>query len=106
MSSNSSARVSASTHLVGAAIISIEWLGRKYLLLRLRTGHPITTFDISNLPPLKSQPILDALSGVKGLKVLYRLMAVKAPGIVEYTCGCDSRKSAYHIVVLLSLTAV
>lgn len=73
-----------------------------FLLMRLRAGHPITRLDLAELPSFTSMPNLDSLAEVKGLKVLYRLAAVKAPGIVEYTCGSDSPKNAYRIVVLLS----
>ncbi|KJA19386.1 hypothetical protein HYPSUDRAFT_893779 [Hypholoma sublateritium FD-334 SS-4] len=73
-----------------------------FFLLRLRAGHPISRLDMAELSPFRSHPNLDSLAEVKGLKVLYRLEAVKAPGIVEYTCGCDIQKNPYRIVYLLS----
>ncbi len=60
-----------------------------FLLWRLQEGYPISTLDMTNdfSPSLDFPPNLDALSRVKGLKVLYRLSALQE--IVEHTCGTN-----------------
>lgn len=60
-----------------------------FLLWRLQEGYSISTLDMSNYssPSLDFPPNLDAISEVKGLKVLYKLSALK--GIFEHTCGAD-----------------